>query len=541
MRKSQNATAAIDTGTEKGPQQQPITAQANAITPWNIAVYLLLLIPIVLFFVSLSSPPTIDWDSGKGFIVLRNMLGGGSFNIFIEPDHADISRDLGTFLSRWTPGQYIVPGAFVWLGSNYGLALSLTTLIATLTGVIGWAQVARCFAVTPFVLIAFVTGLVSFHYTTLAFRNYHGGEILLFAVAPWALYGLQRAVEKPPLICFAISLLSAALLFFAKLTGLLCFGANVLAISLLYVAREARLSASIIAMWAASVTGALLFLLFWPARELGAGSASWLDIWFPVAGTALAGFSGLDLLKTLLMHSSEMIAFDPYVAVDKANSVLGLLGLLFIILIWFRIRDTQYRAMAIFLLSIAAIYTAALIVIFYLFHFTDTLFYEERHLRYSGIIVFLLFLVAIDQSGRSLAKSCTLLVVGVFAAYGVISFTRSTLELGGGRYYDRLTGTSQKEQPAVVLEYLRSEQREHNWRSPMAVLLSPSAAITLPGFRVFVADNLPKAGRTEKIFVIVQESMLSNGFAEMLLKTFRDYEFGSWNETRIDGMVVYSQ
>jgi hypothetical protein len=435
MAKSQNVTSAIDTSTEKGPQQQPITARANAITPWNFAVYLPLLISIALFFVSLANPPTIEWDSGMGFIVLRSMLERGSFNIFIEPDHADISRNLGTFLSFWTPGQYIVPGALIWLGSNYGLALSLTTLIATLTGVIGWAQVARRFAVTPFVLIAFVSGLVSFRYATFAFRNYHGGEILLFAVAPWALYVLQRAVEKPPLICFAISLLSAALLFFAKLTGLLCFGANVLAISLLYVAREARLSSSIIAMWAASLTGALLFLLFWPARDLGVGSARWLDIWFPVAGTALAGFSGLDLLKSLLMHSSEMIAFDPYVAADKANYVLGPVGLLFIILIWFRIRGTRYRAMAILLLSIAAIYTAALIAIFY---FTNAIWnFEERHLRYSGIIVFLLFLVAIDQSGRSLAKSCALLLVGAFAAYGLISFTRSTLEPGEGRDYDR--------------------------------------------------------------------------------------------------------
>ena len=451
MTRSQNVTSAIDTSTEKGPQQQPITARANAITPWNFAVYLPLLIPIALFFVSLSNPPTIDWDSGMGFVVLRGMLERGSFNIFMGLDHADFSRDflyLWThpadfprhFLYLWTPGQYMVPGALIWLGSNYGLALSLTTLIATLTGVIGWAQVARGFAVTPFVLIAFVSGLVSFRYATFAFRNYHGGEILLFAVAPWALYVLQRAVEKPPLICFAISLLSAALLFFAKETGLLCFGANVLAISLLYVAREARLSSSIIAMWAASLTGALLYLLFWPARDLGVGSARWLDIWFPVAGTAFAGFSGLDLLKSLLMHSSEMIAFDPYVAADKSNYVLGPVGLLFIILIWFRIRGTRYRAMAILLLSIAAIYTAALIVIYY---FTHTLFdraapfFEERHLRYSGIIVFLLFLVAIDQSGRSLAKSCALLVVGAFAAYGLMSFTSNTLEPGEGRDYDR--------------------------------------------------------------------------------------------------------
>ena len=49
------------------------------------------------------------------------------------------------------------------------------------------------------------------------------------------------------------------------------------------------------------------------------------------------------------------------------------------------------------------------------------------------------------------------------------------------------------------------------------------------------------AGRTDKIFVVVQEKMLSNGKAEALLKSFSDYEFGKWSETRMDGMVIYSQ
>ena len=133
------------------------------------------------------------------------------------------------FQTWWSPGQYIIPGTFVWFGTDYGLAISLTALIATVVGVLGWAQVARSFDVSAFVLFLFIFGLVSFRYVTAPFRVYNGGEVLLFAVLPWSLYALRWAADKPPAACFAISVLSAAMLFFAKLTGLIAFAANVVA------------------------------------------------------------------------------------------------------------------------------------------------------------------------------------------------------------------------------------------------------------------------------------------------------------------------
>src|SRR6516165_1774242 len=139
------------------------------------------------------------------------------------------------------------------------------------------------------------------------------------------------------------------------------------------------------------------------------------------------------------------------------------------------------------------------------------------------------------------AKKCALLVVGAFAVYGLIPYARHTLNLVGGRYYDPLTGTSQQDTPPVVLEYLRSEMRRHNWRHPIAVPLTPTAAIALPGFRILWANESPKAGKTDKIFVVVKEKWLSDGRAEILLRSFRDYEFDRWSETRMDGMVIYSQ
>jgi hypothetical protein len=129
----------------------------------------------------------------------------------------------------------------------------------------------------------------------------------------------------------------------------------------------------------------------------------------------------------------------------------------------------------------------------------------------------------------------------VCALYGLGNYARHTLDLIGGRDYDPLTGTSQLVTPPIVLEYLRSEMTRHSWQRPIAVLIGPQAAIALPGFRILEADVLPKAGRTDKIFVIVREKMPFKGVTQILLRSFRDYDFAKWSETHMDGMVVYSQ
>ena len=147
------------------------------------------------------------------------------------------------------------------------------------------------------------------------FRMYYGGEVLLFAAAPWSLYAMRWAANKPPILCFAISLLSAALLFFAKLTGLVVFATNVVAISLLALVNQRRLNSSTIAMWVASAIAALCFMMFWVARgPVPAGgstfSFSWFPIWFSVAGAAFSGISGLEFLVLVSRAPWMRIIFD---------------------------------------------------------------------------------------------------------------------------------------------------------------------------------------------------------------------------------------
>jgi hypothetical protein len=516
----------------------------------SCVICILLLIPLTLFIVSLIVRPAVGYDPGYGFLAFRSMLEGGTFNNVTAPDPANIANDATTFLSWWSPGQYLIPGTFVRFGTTYGLAISLTTLFATVIGVFGWAQLARNFNVSNFVLFFFSSGLVTFRYVTLPFRIYDGGEVLLFAVSPWFLYMLQWVVDKPPATCFAISVLSAALLFFAKLTGLVVFAASIVAISLVEILKGRRITSSLLAIWAGCAVAAFLFFILWLTRGTVPASGSgfnltWPAIWFPFAGAAFSGISAIDLLSWLLVHPPAPILSD----ITATSYVLGPLGLLLMGWVWFRLRDTRYRPMAIYLFTIIALLTAALTAMYLR---SAVVSFDERHLRYAGIIFFLLLLVALDQWHTSLAvKVVPTLIIGSFSVYGLVSYVNGVRELMRGHHYDSASGISMMIVSPVVLKYLRSEMAVHNWKHAVVVVPTTEAAMGLPHFRIIEVQldfvpleyiaNKRWAGRAEQVFVIVQEKMLGNGKAEALLKSFVDYDYTKWDKKQIDEMVVYSQ
>jgi hypothetical protein len=516
----------------------------------KLAGYLPLLVPIILFFGSLYIPPRIFIDGGVGFLALRSMLEGGAFNSITVADPANIANDVAIFLTWWTPGQYLVPGSFIWLGSGYGVAVSLTALIATLIGVVGWIQIARSFGVNPFVLFVFVLGLNTFAYVTLPFRMYNGGELLLFAAAPWSLYAMLWAANKRPILCFAISLLSAALLFFAKLIGLVVFATNVVAISLLALVSQRRLEYSTIVMWVASAIGALCFIMFWvargrvPAGEWGTFTFSWLPIWFSVTSVALSGISGLEILHWFLAHPWVRVISD-YSIVIKLSYVLGPLGLLLMVWVWLRLRYTRYRDTAVLLLTIILLYAIAVSAM----SLWRVIPMEERYFRYAGILFFLLLLTAIDQWNVRFVKGLASVVVIVFGLYGLKNYITDKYAQMRAGYYDPVTGISQDMISPAVLEYLRSEATRHNFQRPIALLPSPTPYISLPQFRILYpfaryagyTDQTKWVGRVERIYVVFPDFDLRNGQAEASLRSLTDYKFENWRHTKLDGTNIYAQ
>ena len=72
------------------------------------------------------------------------------------------------------------------------------------------------------------------------------------------------------------------------------------------------------------------------------------------------------------------------------------------------------------------------------------------------------------------------IVLGLYGLRNYATFAYAQMRAG---YYDPMTGISQDISPAV-LEYLRSEVTRHNFQRPIAVIPAPSAAISLPRFRI---------------------------------------------------------
>jgi hypothetical protein len=506
------------------------------------AEYLPLVVPIILFVVSLSIPPTVKIDSAMGFLALRSMLEGGAFNSITVADPANIANDIVIFLTWWSPGQYLVPGLFIWLGTSYGVAVSLTALIATLIGVAGWIRVARSFAVSSFVLFVFVLGLNTFPYVTDRFLAYWGGELLLFAAAPWSLYAMRWAANKPPILCFTVSVLSAAVLFFAKLSGLIVFATNVGAISLLALASQRRLSSSTIAMWVASAIAALCFMMFWAARgAVPAGgstfSFSWLPIWFSVTAAAFSGMYGLDLF---LGHPWMQIDFQ------WATELLALLGLVVMVWMWFRLGCTRYRDMAGLVLTIIVLHAIVVTAAMYVSERTYVDF-QDRYYRYAGILFFLLLLTAMDQWRMRFAKGLASVMVIVLGLYGLRNYASFAYAQMRAGYYDPMTGLSLEIVSPAVLEYLRSEVTRHNFQRPAALMPSPGAFISLSRFGILYPfrawlgniDGNKWSGSADKIFVVLPEERLKD--AEPILRDFTDYKFENWKHTKLDGMIIYTQ
>jgi hypothetical protein len=491
-------------------------------------------------------------DSSAGFLILHSMLAGGPFNMLTEPDPANIANDVATFQTTFSPGQYLVPGGFIWLGTNYSLALSLTALIVTLIGVVGWIQVARSFAVSSFVLFVFALGLNTFSFVTLPFRMYNGGEVLLFAAAPWSLYAVRWVVNKPPIVCFAISLLCVTLLFFAKLSGLVVFAANVVAISLSALVSQRRLSSSVITIWVASAIGALCFMMFWLARGWTAASGatfafSWFPVWYSLAGAAFSGVSGLEFLFWFLGHPWVGIISDLEWETTKSfYYVLGPFGLLLMVWVWFRLRHTRYRNTAVLLLTIILLYAIAIAAMWLR---RAPISFEERHFRYAGILFFLLLLTAADQWRLPSAKHLACGVVIVLGFYGLKnSVTGAYAQMRTGY---PMSAIYQDIVSPAILEYMRSEIIRYHMQRPIAVVPWPSAArvaLSVPQVRILlIFPRLPQVardewhGRAENIFVIVPEEMALNGKTEIILRSFTSYTLDNWKQMKLDGMVIYTQ
>lgn len=173
----------------------------------RIAIFVL---PAICLLSSFIYPVAVYSDSAFGLFVWRSMLHGAPFNSYATPDPLDPVRDIFTFQSWWSPGQYFVPGLISLTGVSMGRAIWLTVAVASLSGLVGCYYLYNRLGFSPNISRATCLIMILSRSFTLPFHTYNGGEILLFGFIPWAILAALRLRRLAPAAIPALILLFVA-------------------------------------------------------------------------------------------------------------------------------------------------------------------------------------------------------------------------------------------------------------------------------------------------------------------------------------------
>ncbi len=187
------------------PAAEPLPTPAGA-HPWLLVAFL---VPVFVGAIAwFWGRPWINSDTATGLLAWRHWLAGGPWNSVLEPDPANMARDVPLWLSWWSPGQYVWPGLFTSLGLSVGAAVVASSVVAA------WIRSAG------FCLLLLATGLsartaalacaveaANWH-LFFSFGMYTGGEVVQAAIFPWmffALFALRNharwwLIAIPPLL-----------------------------------------------------------------------------------------------------------------------------------------------------------------------------------------------------------------------------------------------------------------------------------------------------------------------------------------------------
>jgi hypothetical protein len=523
------------------------SAASAAGAGYRRATIVALLLCGLLTIVSLLVPPGLNFDPGVGMLEWRTLVEGGPANSIAAPDQTDISRDRTQFVINWSPGQYLVPGALTLLGLRLGPALSITAGLSLLCCLLGWIRVLKHFAVSPQTAMLAVAFLSAFLYSTVNFRIYYGGEILLQGVTPWLILAGCRVPVATALEAALLAGGTILIGFFLKLTGVLVALAALAAGSVVALRRLRRTTVSMFA----GATGAILALGFlyavWLSRggvpASGDGFTARLGrAVFAVVAPWGAGVSWMDSLYLLHFLPRDMSLILPV--------LLPPVIFFASVILWGSRRMAECTEMNEFIKTTTSFYIFYALMVAILYLRGQVWDVDERYLRPAGTLI---FICAIAVAGRLPGKHAVRLAAvafcGFMSFYGLFSFVDRVRSVNPGEI-DRYSQTRQLKVNAQSLEYARAAFAREG-RDALFVLPFPDATSAFPpGARListsfdaepaaFIAAR-KYAGRVPgHVYVLIRTRLARTSKAKLLLKEFTDYSADAWEEHQLGDTTVF--
>lgn len=253
-------------------------------------------------------PKSVSWDPSFGMLAAQHYLHGRTSDLLhiAEADRANLTQDRPIERGYWAPGYQLIPWLFRADTFSWGTALKATIALGLLTGLAGWGLYFRSVlgskGLAAVLLLAVVSARYVWHYAVI----YAGGDLLLWAAAPWVVLLNARALRNgAPRWPAAAAGASAGAAFLLKYSALFL----VAGLGLVWLGYwlKRRLPLARIIAWG---SGAVLVLglcklLGFPARGHAAAVAVQ---WKPLEALSSLGFAatGATDLEAVLIKTCSM-------------------------------------------------------------------------------------------------------------------------------------------------------------------------------------------------------------------------------------------
>lgn len=187
---------------------------------------ILVLIVCYYGYYCLKTQKSLGWDASMGLLTLQSSMEQGEFNRIKHPVPTALAKDQSEYIVWWTPGQYLVPH---WLAkalhTDMGTALRVLSLLCGLIGLAGCYCLFTRLGFDRVVVVLSLIVISSQEAFLKASRLYSGGDLLLFAAAPFLSLGVlaagatlyRRALIAALGCLLALFLKASALTFFSAL------------------------------------------------------------------------------------------------------------------------------------------------------------------------------------------------------------------------------------------------------------------------------------------------------------------------------------
>jgi hypothetical protein len=502
---------------------------------YKLILAIIILLTIILGGLILMYPPAVFPDPSWGFQVMRSMQLGGGFNLAISPSQDNVAQNTATFLTWWSPGQYLLPYFFKTIfGINQGQSAAVTILFCDLLGIWGFYSLFRKLGFSQRIAALSILFIVCQQFYVIPYIFYNGGETLLFGFLGWFLYGCFsfKTVSWKAIIFI---LLSGWVGFFCKSAFLWMYASGLLCLWVNISSGKTQFSHWIkngIVLAIPAVISLATIYKFFLSRGVNPASASpgfhfsLEALGFPLASPLLSGFSVDELVHGLIYHSDTAI-FNPAQTTALLILLIALSVGLYIAILRL-IPNEQYK------LVVSAFYAVSILFFSSVFLRQLDISYEGRHFRLVGLLFIPGAIYLFSKFKPAFKAVFILLWIGIAitsANYFISDYKNKVKTSAYGP-----SGISQFAIDQQALNYLQNLDKQHP-NNALFAFISADLGLDIIHNRIITLDDMEGEdantstytddnlydGHAGPLFILLPAYYATNGNAAIIQKCFPGY------------------